>query len=179
MRSLSTTDSLICYSLGPDKRDNRATVAYDPTNGTISVGDIWVRVPRRRQYPFPRAGVRAASKEDLLRQFPNGRPADPFASTRGKPLGIAKTSVGEIFIFSYGPDVDEFKPEYTGYRTAAAVRPTTTTAPPAGYSPWIYLSPAETRAPAAPRERRHPQVAYDPTNGTVSEGDLFIRVPRR
>ena len=45
---------------------------YDPTNGTMSVGDISLRVPRERPYAFPRAGVRAASLDDLARQFPNG-----------------------------------------------------------------------------------------------------------
>jgi hypothetical protein len=140
LKFLSTTDSLTCYSIGPDKSDDRATVAYDPTNGTISPGDIWINVPRQRQYPFPREGVRAASVEDLMRQFPNGLPPDPFATTRGKGLGTTMTATGDVYVFSYGPDVDEFR--------------------------------------TPPASDRVPQCHYDPTNGTVSAGDLFIRLPK-
>jgi len=130
-------DSLICYSIGPDKTDNRATVEYDPTNGTVSPGDISTKVSRVRQYPFPRAGVRAKSVVDLMRQFPSGLPPDLFASTRNKQLGTSTVS-GDVYIFSYGPDVDEFK------------------------------------QPQPHRLESH----YDPTNGLISEGDLFIRIPR-
>ena len=141
LKFLSTTDSLTCYSIGPDKNDNRATIAYDPTNGTISGGDILLKVPREREYPFPRGGVRAASVDDLWRQFPNGLPRDPFASTRGKGLGTTMTAAGDVYVYSYGPDVDEFKGQFTG--TSHVL-----------------------------------QAHYDPTNGIVSEGDLFIRLPR-
>jgi hypothetical protein len=140
LRFLATTDSITCYSIGPDKSDDRAAFAYDPTNGTISPGDIWIAVPRQRQYPFPREGVRAASVEDLMRQFPNGLPPDPFATTRGKGLGTTMTAAGDVYVFSYGPDVDEFK-----------------------------ILPASDRVP---------QCHYDPTNGTMSAGDLFIRLPK-
>ncbi len=30
------------YSIGPDEIDNKAEIQYDPTNGTISPGDIWL-----------------------------------------------------------------------------------------------------------------------------------------
>ncbi len=35
------------YSLGPDLADQRGALAYDPTNGTISPGDITLRLPPR------------------------------------------------------------------------------------------------------------------------------------
>lgn len=28
------------WSLGPDRADNHATLDYDPTNGTVSAGDV-------------------------------------------------------------------------------------------------------------------------------------------
>jgi hypothetical protein len=110
LRFVLTTGPLICYSIGPDKKDNRATIEYDPMNRTTSAGDISVKVPRVRQYPFARGGVRAASVEDLLRQFPNGLPPDPFATTRGRGLGTTTTAEGDVCIYSYGPNEDEPAP---------------------------------------------------------------------
>ena len=34
------------YSVGPDGGDDRLRVVYDPTNGTISRGDLVVRRPK-------------------------------------------------------------------------------------------------------------------------------------
>ena len=31
------------YSFGPDEDDDRCTIAYDPTNGTVSDGDIFMK----------------------------------------------------------------------------------------------------------------------------------------
>ena len=152
MKFLTTSDSLICYSIGPDKTDDRGAITYDPTNGTLSAGDIFVTVPRQRQYPFPRGGVRATSLDDLKRQFPNGLPADPFATTRNRPLGTTITAEGDVYVFSYGPDVDEFKHAVSGAWTSS-------------------------RDPSNPPPHTL-ECPYDPTNGTVSEGDLFIRIPR-
>ena len=139
LKFLSTPDALACYSVGPDGRDDRAAIEYDPTNGTVSPGDILLRVPLKRQFPFPRDGVRAVSVEDLMRQFPNGFPVDPYATTKGKSLGTTPTVAGGIYIYSYGPDVDEFRGPFTG--TSHVL-----------------------------------ECPYDPTNGTTSEGDLFIRI---
>jgi hypothetical protein len=33
------------YSLGPDQEDQGGRIAYDPTNGTLSPGDIVIRIP--------------------------------------------------------------------------------------------------------------------------------------
>ena len=110
----SSSDTYTCYSIGPDEMDDRAAVSYDPTNGTVSRGDIIVEVPRQRQYPFPRERVRAASAEELRRQFPNGLPRDPFADTRGRPLGISNTT--PVYVYSYGPDVDESEARQVGER---------------------------------------------------------------
>lgn len=80
----------------------------------MSAGDISVKVPRERQYPFPREGVRAANLADFNRQFPSGLPADPFALTRGKGLGTTTTANGDVIVYSYGPNVDELKWELKG-----------------------------------------------------------------
>jgi hypothetical protein len=100
----------------------------------VSRGDIIIRLPKEREFPFPPGGVKAASREDVLRLFPNGLPEDNFADfPRG--LGISDTS--PVRIYSFGPDTDE--------------------------SDGI---------------QDRPEVYYDPTNGIVSEGDLFITLPR-
>jgi hypothetical protein len=139
LKFIAAPEKFTCYSIGADEEDNRATVSYDPTNGTVSRGDIFLEVPRKREYPFPRDGVKAASAEELRRQFPNGLPADPFADTRGKSLGISNTT--PVYVYSYGPDVNEQWARQMG-------------------------------------ERYVPEVLYDPTNGTISQGDLFIAIPR-
>ncbi len=44
LRSIEEAGATIFYSLGPDQSDQRAAIAYDPTNGTTSPGDIFVRL---------------------------------------------------------------------------------------------------------------------------------------
>ncbi len=139
LKFIAGPDSFTCYSVGPDEQDDRAAVSYDPTNGTESCGDIILGIPREREYPFPRDGVRAATADELRRQFPNGLPADIFADTKGKPLGITNTT--PVYVYSYGPDTDEWQAQQVG-------------------------------------DRYVPEVLYDPTNGTISPGDLFIAIPR-
>jgi len=138
LKFFSDPSLFTCYSIGPDEQDNRATVSYDPTNGIASRGDIFVEIPHEREYPFPRDGVRAASAEELRRQFPNGLPRDPFADTRGRPLGISNTIA--VYVYSYGPDTNEQRAREAG-------------------------------------DRYVPEAHYDPTNGTISPGDLFIAIP--
>jgi hypothetical protein len=40
------TSSTLIYSPGPDLVDDHARIEYDPTNGSMSGGDIWIRIPR-------------------------------------------------------------------------------------------------------------------------------------
>ncbi|MCX7045029.1 MAG: hypothetical protein NTX50_06040 [Candidatus Sumerlaeota bacterium] len=140
LRTICRPDQFVVYSVGPNGRDEGATITYDPTNGTLSAGDIATRVPFARQYPFQRGGLHASSADDIRRQFPNGLPPDPFASTYGNPLQITDDS-GGLLIKSFGPDMDENNRESKGndYRR---------------------------------------NIFYDPTNGTYSEGDLWILIPR-
>ncbi len=139
LKFLSGPQSFTCYSVGSDEQDDRATVSYDPTNGTVSRGDIILEIPHERKYPFPSEGVRAASADELRRHFPNGLPRDIFADTRGRPLGISNTT--PVYVYSYGPDVDESEARKVG-------------------------------------DRYVPEAHYDPTNGHMSPGDLFIAIPR-
>jgi len=135
MRFTSTPYFFTCYSVGPDGQDNEASIEYDPRNGTVSRGDILLRVPFESQYPFPRNGVRARTAEDLRRQFPNGLPKDPFRIDG--QLSVSNTT--PVFVYSYGPDQVDSTGESAG-----------------SYIPWL---------------------AYDPTNGTMSDGDIFIQIP--
>jgi len=43
--SLDTNHRWTIYSFGPDNVDNNWSIAYDPTNGITSEGDIWRRGP--------------------------------------------------------------------------------------------------------------------------------------
>lgn len=177
MRFLSATDSLICYSIGPDRSDNNTTITYDPTNGTISAGDIWVKVPRQRQYPFPREGVRAANEDDLWRQFPNGLPADPFSTQKGRSLSTTTSLRGDVYVYSFGPDVDEFKRLPVGYTVRLSTDLAATAGAKRSYIPGF--GPVRDMYGQPLRVVPHVlQVPYDPTNGAVSEGDIFMRVPR-
>lgn len=132
-------DAFTVYSVGPDRRDDRGLIQYDPSNGTVSAGDLAVKIPRAPEIPFPAEGVHAATAAELNKLFPLGLPFDPFADTKGKRLGVTNST--PVIVYSYGPDTDR-----------ALVRPLG-----AAYVPTL---------------------AYDPTNGTSSDGDLFIEIPK-
>lgn len=107
VKFIRQTDQCVCYGDGPDRKDDSAAVEYDSTNGTISRGDILIRVPAKRKYPFPRDGVAGASAEDLRRIFPNGLPRDPFSFPKKLPLGITGSNLA--CIFSVGPDTNDYE----------------------------------------------------------------------
>jgi hypothetical protein len=150
LRAIREGDDLTLYSLGPDGADGGARITYDPSNGSSSAGDIILRVPRQRRYPFPRGGVRASTAEEVQALFPNGLPPDPFASHTGRPLNIADGS--PVRIFSWGPNIDQTlrMPIDWGHRDP----------PPLNTIVNIPLEPP-----------------YDPTNGLTSPGDLIWTVP--
>jgi len=139
LKFISHSDSMICYSIGPDKADDFAQISYDSTNGTISRGDIIVKIPKEREFPFPRDGVKASSAEEFRKLFPNGLPDDPFANYRNVPLSITNST--PVYVYSYGPDTDQGRIKQIG-------------------------------------DSYIPTVHYDPTNGTTSDGDLFITIPQ-
>ncbi|MCX7014584.1 MAG: hypothetical protein NTW86_18875 [Candidatus Sumerlaeota bacterium] len=107
LRFSAGVEPFVCYSVGPDETDNSGAISYDPTNGTRSAGDILVKVPSQREFAFPREGTKAASPDDFRRQYPNGLPSDPLASTRGRGLWITETT--PVCVYSFGPDVDEMR----------------------------------------------------------------------
>jgi len=132
-------DSMTCYSVGPDKADDLAQLSYDSTNGIVSKGDIIIKIPKEREFPFPLDGVKASTADEFRKLFPNGLPDDPFANHRNVPLSI--TNSIPVYIYSYGPDTDQGRIKQIGN----------------SYIPTIH---------------------YDPTNGTTSDGDLFITIPQ-
>ncbi len=130
----------VVYSYGPNMKDEGGAFRYDPTNGVVSPGDLIVEIPREREFPFPRQGVRAANAAELLTQFPNGFPSDPFADTRGRPLSILESTKDRpLVIFSFGPDTDEdkFTPlEAKEYKVGdVIITPIPTPPPPPDASP--------------------------------------------
>ena len=104
LRLISGKDSFVVYSVGPDAKDDAASLVYDPTNGTVSAGDIFLQIPQKPRYPFPPRGQLATKKEDILKQFPNNLPPDIFHNTKGAPLSITDTVPAKII--SFGPDTD-------------------------------------------------------------------------
>jgi hypothetical protein len=151
---------LVAYSLGPDGEDDRAAIDYDPTNGTISSGDLVLKASDPPLYPFPRRGELGRTRDEVLAQFPHGLPPDPFADTKGS--GYAVTDQVPAAIISWGPDVDQSR--IPGRKLPAG------TQAPAGMA--ISTMPDGSRIgyPAL-----MPELPYDPTNGTISEGDLVYR----
>lgn len=150
LKIISTPEKFTAYSIGPDEKDDRAQITYDPTNGTLSAGDVILEVPRARKYPVPPNGLRGLTPADIARQMPNDLPADPFAITKGSPLNVAQTSTS-LVIFSWGPDMN-------GPRNPDEIDNNgriPDSAPPVG-----------------------PDIQYDPTNGTTSRGDLIVPVPK-
>jgi len=134
IRCIPSEKYFTCYSVGPDQDDDLARIEYDPTNGTISSGDIIQRVPVRRQYPFPRNGLKVNNAREVFAQFPFGLPLDPFAENGEKPLTVRES--GNAYICSYGPDARDT---------------------------W----------------KDTPNLIYDPTNGTTSDGDIVLKIQRR
>ena len=90
------------YSVGPDEKDNLAGHRYAPTNGTLSSGDIFVRLPKEREYPFPKDGLVAKDATTVLEAFPNGLPYDPFAWTTRLSI-LDSTPNDPVFIYGFGP----------------------------------------------------------------------------
>lgn len=138
LKFIPNLEPFLCYSIGPDKKDDRGQLKYDPSNGVLSSGDLFVDIPREREYPFPAQGTYANSKADLLQQYPNGLPTDVFADTKGRQLSVTNTN--PVYVYSVGPDQDEQQ----HVRTPDSL-----------------------------------QVSYDPTNGTMSSGDLFVVIPAK
>ncbi len=107
MRFLERDDVFFIYSIGPDETDDRAAFAYDPTNGTVSPGEIFYEFRKERRYPFPEKGMLAVTKPDLEKQFPNGLPHDSFHDERGASYTIVPEHPAKII--SFGPDTDSLR----------------------------------------------------------------------
>ncbi|CAN5234205.1 hypothetical protein BH09SUM1_BH09SUM1_15030 [soil metagenome] len=189
-------DGWTVYSVGPDQKDDLAAIEYDPTNGTISVGDIMQAVPRERRYPFPAAGEKPpATRDELMARYPRGLPPDPFADTKGASL-IATDDKPPI-VWSFGPDVDEQRWDFNpvppgslpaagdvvrwmpdGSMAASNVFQELKNKPPAPPQPEPLFPPnPDPFAPAPCNCDEATLVSYDPTNGTISAGNLYSREP--
>lgn len=44
LRVNESEDGPVFYSLGPDLKDQKGKITYDPTNGTVSPGDVTLRI---------------------------------------------------------------------------------------------------------------------------------------
>jgi hypothetical protein len=165
LRFFNAQQSFTVYSLGPDHQDQQAQVEYDPTNGTVSTGDISQLVRARPQYPFSPKGLRARSPADVYRAFPEGLPVDAFADTRTRGLGVSSTT--PVRIYSFGPDTNQANAQPCDADNQRVPLPT------------VYLNsaPAITGCFGQP-PRYIPNLPYDPTNGIVSAGDLYVDLPQ-
>jgi hypothetical protein len=177
----------VLYSVGPDREDQGGRFSYDPTNGTISPGDLYLDVPRARMYPFPPPWELATTRDGVLAQFPNGLPPDPFANS--KSCSYAITDTEPAWILSWGPDTDQshWVDDYESIEN----QPDFSDLPPKqrefmeDFLPRVQEKSFEAIPGAGygvstvdGRYYRYrnliPGVHYDPTNGTVSDGNLYF-----
>lgn len=166
------------YSLGPDKNDDGALVQYDIDALKAYDGDVVLDVPPEREFPFPENGVRADNSEQLLEQFPNGLPLDPFwrSGIRDSYKILESDESHPGMIFSYGPDMDQSQDFKTFENSDEPFRKEYQ---PENGNPepqWIYFRKEED---AKNPEKKSLEPHYDPTNGIKSNGDIFIEIPRR
>jgi len=164
-------DNATLYSFGPDRYDDKALISYDPTNGTRSGGDVFLRIPGERKYPFPGEGIAVEKASDLLSQFPKGLPPDLFSDRKGAPLSILDSkNAGPVAVFSFGPDIDERlylrsrKDEELSEKEGGNIQ---------------YVMERWNHSPSSPPGCWNLEPMYDPTNGAVSNGDLFTELPRK
>lgn len=159
LQKTSIENDKVIYSIGPDKANDFAKIEYDPSNGTLSAGDISLRIYEKRRYPFPASSPTYQSREELLAQYPNGLPEDSFAYTRGRSYIITDTS--PPIIWSNGPDADQsqfqiFPEEYT-------------------LNPEKGFGAARIRDGSWMKMKNNPEEPfYDPSNGTISPGNLYL-----
>ncbi len=181
-------EPFVVYSIGPDGLDDDGSIRYDTTNGTVSRGDVLIRVPRKRIYPFPEDGcpVRAKNAEDLLQQFPNGLPTDLFSEDRNTPLSILDaSSTHPLTIFSWGPDRNQ--QDVMGINSnnnSRRLMPNPFALDPSATRLQYVLQP-DLRSPSEHNidgiKTFQPgtytlQPYYDSTNGTNSLGDLYLKI---
>jgi hypothetical protein len=121
----------------PDLTDNQGKLEYDPTNGTVSDGDITLTVHRKPIYPTLREGELPRSAAEFTRLFAYGLPKDNFIYGGATPLKVHEIvdsdTSGTLYLVSVGP----YKPPDGNYANV-------------------------------------PGVLYDPTNGVVSAGQIYI-----
>jgi len=181
----TSSGEFLIYSVGPDKKDDKGAVSYDPMSGFEGKGDIVIRIPRLREFPFPGEAVHAPSAYALLEQFPNGLPEDVFSFSPKIPLKIIESNDNHpVVILSFGPKalISDFAPKIRDHinHTPSTLKPVPTPPPPAnasrGRGSQLILRPSEDFPP--PPGCWTPEPFYDPTNGIRSNGDLFIELPR-
>ncbi|MCB9782988.1 MAG: hypothetical protein H6751_08505 [Candidatus Omnitrophica bacterium] len=168
------------YSYGPDEIDNQGSFDYSPTNGSKSSGDILMRVSPNREYPFPTGPVRAKNATEVLEQFPNGLPNDLFAITVSRQIRNLKYGIYEPTgfhpqrIFSRGPDgIEPHSYQSIVYYEMPGMNPVGPDDPGLPTRQPVYYPPTQ---PDGAPILYDPLVPYEPTNGTKSVGELFVKI---
>src|SRR5207237_1391814 len=90
LKAIITPDAFVCYSVGPDRHDDHAAIAFSPNYGSTSAGDIIATVTLTREFPFPDKPIAVNSGAELRAMFPNGLPLDIFADKPGTRLSITE-----------------------------------------------------------------------------------------
>jgi len=166
------------YSVGPDDTDDLGLVRYDPTNGTLSAGDVVVSMPCERQYPFLQAGLIAQDATGVSEAFPAGFP-DDFFQLRGRG-GLSIYDSGPdspVKIFGFGPAMpDQYEFSNSVLYNRPELEPLS--GPLEGRFQFFFQKePVPGRPSNLPYFTLGPY--YDPTNGAQSDGHLFIEIPRQ
>ena len=100
------------YSFGPDFDDDGGVegggMEYYPGWGRgVEGGDIVLRVPLDREFPFSSESAGADNAAELLSRFPNGFPDDVYANfgAKRRQLGVYdSTTTQPVIVFSQGDD---------------------------------------------------------------------------
>jgi hypothetical protein len=175
----SPDGEFILYSTGPDGDDDKASVIYNLFDESEN-GDIVLKIPCEREFPFTCYSAHAKNAYDLLEQFPNGLPQDEFSNKRA-PFNILEyTDEHPLVIFSFGPDRDEAEYKPLSRTELEEIGPIPTPAPKSGYTINRNLQRVMRRSETFPPPPGcwNLEPMYDPTNGATSNGDLFIEIPR-
>lgn len=107
----SSQDSFSCYSIGPDGKDDGGKIAYSPTNGLNSDGDIIMDIP---SFNFKKKIPK--NEAELKEYFSEGMPNDIFVNNYGMENNSEMNSSIRYFsdkdfmtIYSIGPDGGDSK----------------------------------------------------------------------
>jgi uncharacterized protein (UPF0335 family) len=189
-------DRYALWSIGPDSADNAAGTAYDPTNGSTSAGDIFLKLSPAQTTeteapPLPSGGVKEKEKASKEQIKPGketvGTQAPKRVSNEQEEIVRKKAGKAMADLRSLATAMEAYKVDYQTYAPSLVSLTT-----PVAYLSSMPLDPFSTRNPPEPyhlninapeyrpilysigpdEEDQKGLLVFDPTNGTMSQGDI-------